>query len=240
MPGDVVHRFAFGHHAVMAVAADGQGVLLWRHAEILRLGADIVLHRLQERRQGGDQQRIAGAADRDRAMPDLLHCLQLHRIGVGLFPAHAADLHRPVGQRIEPAIAGVQHAAGFVMMDRAGILVQGVVGDRHRRAAPDRVGRLALHPIVAHRHQQAIMPLGDRRRRAAFQHLAGIPGRRRRQLRAHRHGGERRGIGTAPAQHHLRALVQRAHIGFGAHHADDAVRPVHRIGVQRLHPAQRA
>ena len=84
------------------------------------------------------------------------------------------------------------------------------------------------------------MAFRDGRCRAAFQHFAGIPGGRRRQLRADGSSGPRRGITRAAGQDHLRAIIQSLHEGFGAHHADHAAGTIQSLSRQRGLLAKRA
>jgi hypothetical protein len=150
---DLADRLALGHHAVMAVAADHQPVAVRGRTEIGGLLLDIPPHRCEERIEPGDQQRVAGAADRDRPVAGALDTFELNRVGVGGLPAQAADLDGAVGDRLEIARLGVEHAARLDVVDRARILVQGMIGDRERGAAPLRVQRLAFDMVVAHRDQ---------------------------------------------------------------------------------------
>jgi hypothetical protein len=93
---DLADRLALGHHTIMAVAADDEAVTVRGRAEIGGLLLDIAAHRREERIEAGDQERVAGAADRDRPVAGALDPFELYRIGVGGLPAHPADPHRAV------------------------------------------------------------------------------------------------------------------------------------------------
>ena len=67
--------------------------------------------------------------------------------------------------------------------------------------------------VLAHGRYQAIVPLGQGRRRSAFEHLAGEPGRRLRQLRARRTGGPRCWIARTASEHDLRFVLARTQDG---------------------------
>ena len=217
----------------MAIAADDEPVAIGCRSEIGGLLLDIAPHRGKEVIEPGDQQWVARAADRDRAIAGALDPFELNGIGVRRLPAHPADADRAVRDRLEPAGLGIEHSTRLDVVNRARILVQAVVGDRERGAPPLRVERLALDMVVTHRDKETIVTLGNRGGGAAFEHLAGVPRLGRRQLSAHRRGRPWSRIAAAPRQHDLRAIVWCLYERFGAHHGDDAFGPLDRRGVER-------
>src|SRR6185437_5644997 len=72
-----------------------------------------------------------------------------------------------------------------------------------------------------------------------FQHLAGVPRRRRRQLGARCATRPWRRIARAPGQDDLGAVVERAHERLRPHHADDPRGAIDGLLVERLDVAQR-
>ena len=179
-------RFPLGHHPIPPINPNTEAITLHRRPKRRGLPSHLITHTRNKIVQPPNQQRIARPANADRSVSGKLDTLQLHRIPGSWIPSHSGNPHRPIADRIETTFGSIQHPPRFNMMNGTAVLMQRVIGDRQRRAAPRRIGRLALNMIVTHRHEQAVMPFRDRRRRPAFQHLPRIPGRRRRQPRPHR------------------------------------------------------
>ena len=228
------------HHRVAADDADGHAPGVGGHAEVGGLGLHLRPVRLQVVVDLPDQHRVARGADRDGAVAGELHAFELDRVGLGRRPAHAADPHRAVRHAARTRQSAVSsRPPGSTWWIGAGVLVQGEVGDGERRAAADRVRRLADDAVLMHRHQQAVRLLRRGRLGAAFEHLAGVPGRRRRQPGAQGRRRPLRRVAAAPGEHHLRAAVERPRDGLRPHHGDDARGAVDRRGVERRQLRQR-
>ena len=220
---------ASAHHAVAAVHADVEPVVLRCDTKRRRLGANVLAHALKETVELRNQPWIACTTDRDRAVAKQLCSFKFHRVDIIGAPLHAVHAHRTIRHSSEGAIRGVEHAAWFLMQVRVWVLVQALRCHRVRRAKTNRVGGFDNDATGVHLNQQTVMSFRPRCCGTAFEQLARIPGRRGRTLAAHGAASPRRRIAAAPREDHVGACIERRHKRFRTHHANNALRLVNGI-----------